>query len=82
MTVGEAGPETVAVLRNPRQVTTDMFDGQQGGGGGQGGVGGQNIVINITGNTVRSDDDLRILAQKIEMMLNQKAALLGYRKPV
>lgn len=73
MLVGEAGTETVAVLRNPRNVPlpspTDM-----------GGSGGQSITINITGNTVRSDQDLETLAYLIERKLNQKAALLGYRK--
>jgi hypothetical protein len=72
MTVGEAGTETVAVLRNPRQLTIPAPTDMSGGG--------QNITINITGNTVRSDQDLETLAYLIERKLNQKAALLGYRK--
>ena len=72
MLMGDAGDETVAILRNPRQVPTEGF----------GGGGGQNVIINITGNTVRNDQDLENLAYLIERKLNQKAALLGYRKPV
>jgi hypothetical protein len=72
MLVGEAGPEAVAVLRNPRSVSSTPM----GGGGG-----GTTIIINVTGNSVRDDADLDVLVAKLERMLNQKASLLGFRRP-
>lgn len=71
MVVGEAGTETVAILRNPRQTTATPMGG-----------GGQTITIMITGNSVRDDRDLDLLTDRIERKLNMKASLLGYRRPV
>ena len=74
MTVGEAGTETVAVLRNPRQV---MGGPPMGGGGG----GGTTVNITITGNNISNDMDLeeitRRLTSAIEDKLGRKANLLG-----
>lgn len=67
ITVGEAGSETVAVLRNPRQLMGDL-----GGGGGT-------IIIDVHDNQVRSDEDLERLARKIEAMMGRKASLVGLR---
>lgn len=73
MTVGEAGTEMVAVLRNPRQLSAT----------GMGGGGGFNVQLNIqvTGNTLGSETDADELAAKISRRvqdeLGQQASLLG-----
>ena len=73
MTVGEAGPETVAVLRNPRAAMLNT------------GGGGSNVTININGATVRSSDDIDALASavadKVKKSLAQQGQLLGLRAP-
>jgi hypothetical protein len=78
MTVGEAGTETVAVLRNPRQVSPSDYGQAMGGSSG----GSYNVYVSVTGNTVRSDSDIDALVYKIERKLSQKAAMLGYRRVV
>jgi hypothetical protein len=76
MTVGEAGTETVAVLRNPRALSLP------GGGGGGGGV--VNVNVNINGGDA-SEEKLRAWAKQIQMnvetALNRKTSLLGLRNP-
>jgi hypothetical protein len=67
ITVGEAGRETVAVLRNPRQMSW-------GGGSGMGGV-----TININNPTVRNDSDIEAIARAVEETLRQRAALVRPR---
>jgi hypothetical protein len=78
MVVGEAGPETVAILRNPRTVPGMGTDGSMSGGG-------VNISIVVTGNSVRSDQDLDMLsatvARKVEEVLARRSSLLGLRNP-
>jgi hypothetical protein len=75
MTVGEAGAETVAILRNPRMGSLN------GGGGG----GPMSLSIYISGNTVRSDDDLErlatMVARKVEQSMGKKGQMLGLRGP-
>ena len=76
-TVGEAGPETVAILRNPR---THMIQGEGGGGGG-----GAPVTVNINGPVVREDKDIaelaRCVAEEVERTLSRKGQLLGLRSP-
>jgi hypothetical protein len=71
MTVGEAGSETVAILRNPRE----MLATPSSGGGSM------NVSININAN-VQSSGDIDELVHKVEIALNRQAALLGLRSPV
>lgn len=69
MIVGEAGTETVAVLRNPRTVSASVG----GGGGGQ-------VIIQFNGPmNVRSDDDVKAVAREVEKMMNTRGALIGLR---
>lgn len=76
MTVGEAGHETVAILRNPRRATI----GSPSGGGG-----GTNVQIMITGNTVRDDRDIDTIARRVEEIvvrnLGRRASIQGLRSP-
>lgn len=73
ITVGEAGKETVAVLRNPRNFFADIA------------TGGVTLQISVTGNTVRSDEDLNELVRRItnevQHSLAQQTALRGLRMP-
>lgn len=68
MTVGEAGAETVAVLRNPRQ-----FMGDLGGGGGG------TTIIDVHDNALNSQADMDTLVRKIEAMIGRKASQIGLR---
>ena len=68
MTVGEAGTEEVAILRNPRR----MFLG------GTGGSGSTNIFISITGNEIQADDDSS-LAKMADRLANMVEERLGRR---
>jgi hypothetical protein len=74
-TVGEAGPETVAILRNPRAAKL----------GGDGGAGPTNVTVNINGASVRSDDDISSLARRVAMeverSLARKGQMFGLRGP-
>jgi hypothetical protein len=66
MIVGEAGTETVAVLRNPRIASVG------GGGGG--------VQINFNGDFhVRSDADIDTLVTKVVSAMGRQAALKGLR---
>lgn len=73
MIVGEAGPETVAVLRNPRI------------GSVAGGSSPTSIQININGPVVRSETDItslaRAVAVEVERSLSRKGQMLGLRGP-
>ena len=73
-TVGEAGPETVAILRNPR---THMLQGSA--------PSPTNINININGPVVRNDADIsslaRAVADEVERNLSRKGQMLGLRSP-
>lgn len=75
-TVGEAGPETVAILRNPR---THMLQGEGGSSGPS------SVTVNINGPVVRGDDDItklaRAVAVEVERSLSKKGQLLGLRQP-
>lgn len=75
MTVGEAGPETIAILRNPRNMT---WQGSGGGGGG-----GVNINIMVSGNNVGSQQDAdelaATIARKVEETMSRRSSLLGLR---
>jgi len=77
MTMGEAGAETVAILRNPRRAL------MSGGGGGGGGP--INLTINLNNPSVRSDGDAARLAKnvahEVERVLSRKGQLLGLRAP-
>ena len=67
MIVGEAGTETVAILRNPKNVAATSSGG------------GASIVININNPSVRNDDDIAAIARAVEKALNRKASLIGLR---
>jgi hypothetical protein len=75
MTFGEAGSETIAVLRGPRVKMIERF----GGGGGGGGT--TNIQININHPTVRNEGDIEAIANAVERSLSRKGQLLGLRSP-
>jgi hypothetical protein len=75
ITVGEAGPETVAILRNPR--TTTMAP--SGGGGAL-----PPIVIDVHDNQIGgSSEDTEafaaMIARKVEETMSRKSSLLGLR---
>jgi hypothetical protein len=70
MIVGEAGTETVAVLRNPRVSTGNM------GGGGD-----IHINIHVEGGGEAGDELAAKIARTVEQTMNRKAALLGLRRP-
>lgn len=74
MTVGEAGTETVAVLRNPRGFFASGIE-----------TGSVSLNINVTGNTVRNEADLdelvRRITNEVQYALAQQSALRGLRSP-
>jgi hypothetical protein len=72
MTVGEAGNETVAILRNPRTMTI----GQSASGESSGPI---QIIFNNP--VVRSDMDLEMIIRKVEASLMKKTAMFGLRRP-
>lgn len=76
-TVGEAGSETVAILRNPRIGSFPM--------GGGGGAGTFNFNINISGggdiDQKKLDTWARDITRQVENSLNRKTSLLGLRNP-
>lgn len=73
MIVGEAGPETVAILRNPRSMTMQPSQGS----------GGVNINVMVTGNNVGSEQDAdelaATIARKVEESMSRRTSLLGLR---
>jgi hypothetical protein len=74
MTVGEAGPETVAILRNPRAM---MMGGGFGGGGGGGPI---SVILNLTvQGDVSGDETVAKIVRAVEDSFNRKAARLGMR---
>lgn len=93
LTVGEAGKETVAVLRNPRQMTLPQLmagtrEFMPTGMGARASSGGLHITVVVTGNTISKDTDLHQLAEEIadaaarkaEERMLQKANLLSGRR--
>jgi hypothetical protein len=72
MIVGEAGRETVAILRNPRSAS-------------MGGSSSGPVTININGPVVRSDQDISSLARQVaievERSLSRKGQMFGLRGP-
>ena len=70
--VGEAGTETVAVLRNPRKMSMPPGGGAGGGGG---------TVLNVVFNNpiVRNENDLNSIIRKVEEALNRRIQLQGLR---
>jgi hypothetical protein len=67
--VGEAGPETVAILRNPRAM-------MMGGGGG----GNTTVILNLTvQGDVNTDATISKIVRAVEDSFNRKAARLGMR---
>jgi hypothetical protein len=74
MYIGEAGRETVAILRNPRAAQLGITGG-----------GGPTISIMVTGNTFSGPGDDQKLVQKIEAAvmsaMARKGQLLGLRGP-
>jgi hypothetical protein len=65
ITVGEAGNETVAVLRNPRALMS--------------GLGGGSTVNFYGGVVVRQDSDIVAIARQVTKAMGQQAALKGLR---
>jgi hypothetical protein len=81
ITVGEAGREKVAILKNPRIISASQLapsGGVPGGGGG-----GVNLTVIVTGNTIRDNSDIDQLvtkvARKVEDLLNTRGSLVGLR---
>jgi hypothetical protein len=74
--IGEAGSEAVAILRNPRAATLAPSGG---------GVGPMNLTVNITGTSVRNDQDItdlaRQVAAEVEKTLARKGQMFGLRGP-
>lgn len=66
MTVGEAGSEQVAIIRNPRTVLTTPT----GGNGSS-----MSINININNPIVREETDIQSIVQAVERSLNRSASL-------
>ena len=73
ITVGEAGPETIAILRNPRSMTL-----QPNSGGGGGSI---NINVAVTGNNVGSEQQAEALAnaiaRRVEETMARRSSLMG-----
>jgi hypothetical protein len=79
MTVGEAGPETVAILRNPRAYNP-MGGGMSGFGPGGGGT-TVNLTINVQGD-VKDEATVAKIVRAVEDSFNRKAARIGMRSYV
>ena len=75
LTVGEAGTEHVAILRNPRAASMASM----------GGGGATNLTININNASVRNDQDISSLARQVavevERNLARKGQMFGLRGP-
>lgn len=80
ITIGEAGTETVAVLRNPR--TMDLSTAMPSSGGGWG---SPSVTVNINGPVVRDAADIETLASmvatKVEQRMARRGQLTGLRGP-
>jgi hypothetical protein len=75
MTVGEAGTEHVAVLRNPRTMMANYASL-----GGQGGGGPVTVNLNLTvQGDVKDDATVAKIVRAVEDTFNRKAARLGMR---
>jgi len=79
LTVGEAGTETVAILRNPRSLTVPVPTASGGGFGAP-----PQITIIVTGNKISDQADEAALAQrisdKVEETFMRKTSLFGLRR--
>lgn len=74
MIVGEAGPETVAILRNPKRMPS------LGGSGGLASGGASNISITINASGDMDEEKLAALvARKVEEIQSRRISLLGLR---
>jgi hypothetical protein len=75
ITVGEAGTETVAVLRNPRQM---LMGGAASGGGGIFAP----ISISITGNKISDEADeerlATLVARRVQEELSRRTSTTGF----
>jgi hypothetical protein len=75
MTVGEAGTEHVAVIRNPRMASLSALGGASGGA----------TIVNVGGisltvqGDVKDDATVAKITRAVEDMFNRKAARLGMR---
>jgi hypothetical protein len=78
MTVGEAGPETVAILRNPRSY--GAFGGGFGGGMSSAAT-TVNLTINVQGD-VKDEATVAKIVRAVEDSFNRKAARIGMRSYV
>ena len=77
MTVGEAGPETVAILRNPRAYNP------MGSGGFGGGSGAVTVNLNLTvQGDVKDEATIAKIVRAVEDSFNRKAARIGMRSYV
>ena len=75
VTFGEAGTETVAVLRSPRTVSGAALMGSGSGGGGD-------STVNFWGDiTVRTQADIEEIARKVTAAQGRTASLKGLRTP-
>lgn len=68
---GEAGSESVVVLRG---VKSGMLSGGPAGGGGGG---GKSVTINIIGAVVRDDRDIDAIAAKVKKAIHDEAEVVG-----
>jgi hypothetical protein len=79
ITIGEAGTEKVAVLKNPRTVNISALAAVAPSGGG-----GPSITVIVTGNKVSDEADENRLAARIaaqvENTLMRKTSLFGLRR--
>lgn len=75
LTIGEAGTETVAVLRNP---TTASFAGFGGGGGSSSSQTTVTLNLTVQGD-VKDEATVAKIVRAVEDSFNRKAARLGMR---
>lgn len=73
LTVGEAGNEKVAILRNPRPMSLPEMAGTTTGGGKY------NFTLNFNGATVRTNADITAIARAVQDELNRALRLAGVR---
>lgn len=77
ITVGEAGTETVAVLRNPRTISANALAGVSPSAGG-----GVTVIVDVHGNNINEgsmDELVAKISRAVESSINRKTSLLGLR---
>jgi hypothetical protein len=83
MTVGEAGREKVAVLKNPHlvpvQALAPVNEGPWRGGGGGGAA--PTLIVQINNPVVREETDIGRIVEAVERAVSTKLQLLGVRGP-